>query len=673
MNSLRAAPSIVLVATVTTVACVLAAIPLAAFGDDAPATPAPSAQVAELVEVREQVEAINEEATEEAPPAVGSRCDATLDVEGLGDTCVARDGLLRVEQADGRSHTIHGLDAPPVGAASYAPSSLAALNGASVADISCAAAGSQQYVLVYARPGDVASRYSTIAPLLRTETYKVSAFIDGESRSVDPSAGRRLPMRCDAGGEPVVLQATLSELSAGTATFSSIVDGLRGLGYQFNGDQGGTERYVVYWDAPSPTGAAGTGHVFTSDASAGAGNQNNKGGLYSVEYRFDQGGGVPHWEVLVHEVLHTMGAVVGAAPHSTPAGHCTDGLDVMCYADSSSSGYVTTACATKVLDCNRDDYFNPAPPAGSYLASHWNAAASYNAWLVPHAGSPTASAVGGLQQTGASASAIGLAWSPAAGAERYVVSIREPGGAWRVATQTTRTAAAIGDLRPATTYDVGVATMDAAGRTGTPSQAAMATGTVADTRAPGRPGRISVRQRPGKVTFRWSDAGDDVGVTRFQLNRVTRTLRGRSTRGAGTTSDTTFTLSTRRLRQGAMYQFEVIAFDAAGNASPARFVRMRVMRDRARPTKVLALRAKQPTRSSVVLTWRASRDNVGVTSYVVSQRVGRRWVQLGTTTAGRRAIRVNRLRPRSTYQFRVQARDAANNRSAPGLVRARTR
>lgn len=654
----------------------LAAIPLAAFGDATPSAATPSAELTELVEVREEVEAINEEAVDAAPPAVGARCDATLEVTGLGDTCVARDGLLRVEQADGRSHTIHGLDAPPVGAASYAPTSRAAVDGASVADISCAAPGTPQYVLVYARPGDVASRHSTIAPLLRTETYKVSAYVDSESRAVDPAAGRRLPMRCDAGGEPVVLQATLEGLSAGTATFADIVDGLRSLGYQFNGDRGGTERYVVYWDAPSPSGAAGTGHVFTSDASAGPGNQNNKGGLYAVEYRFDQGGGVPHWEVLIHEILHTMGAVVSAAPHSTPAGHCTDGLDVMCYKDSASSAYVTTACATKVLDCNRDDYFNPAPPAGSYLASNWNAAAAYNAWLVGYAGatSPSAvSAVAGLLQTGASASSVGLAWSPSAGASRYVVSVREPGGGWREATQTTRTSAAVGGLLPATSYEVGVAAMDAGGRLGAPTQLGVTTGTAEDTQAPARPGRVVVRQRPGKITFRWRVPSDDIGVERFELRTVTRTLRGRSVRTAGATNDTTFTLSSRRMRPGTLQEFQLVALDSAGNVSAARTVRVRVMRDRSRPTRVARLQARSATRSSVVLAWRASRDDVGVRSYVVSQQVGRRWVQLGATTAARRTIRINRLRPGRSYRFRVQARDAANNRSVPSVVRARTR
>ena len=87
---------------------------------------------------------------------------------------------------------------------------------------------------------------------------------------------------------------------------------------------------------------------------------------------------------MLHEMGHNLGAVQGGAPHSTGtvgsqvAGHCTDEWDVMCYADGGSNNALTHPCpqrsdtVTETFDCGGDDYFNPAPAAGSWLASHWN-------------------------------------------------------------------------------------------------------------------------------------------------------------------------------------------------------------------------------------------------------------------------------------------------------------
>ncbi len=51
----------------------------------------------------------------------------------------------------------------------------------------------------------------------------------------------------------------------------------------------------------------------------------------------------------------------------------------MCYAeDGSARSQMITDCAglpgaiPQNYDCGRDDYFNPAPAPGSYLATHWN-------------------------------------------------------------------------------------------------------------------------------------------------------------------------------------------------------------------------------------------------------------------------------------------------------------
>jgi hypothetical protein len=76
------------------------------------------------------------------------------------------------------------------------------------------------------------------------------------------------------------------------------------------------------------------------------------------------------------------------APHSTapttgadrsPYGHCWQGADVMCYLENSGAAHeMRDDCATfagtidQSYDCGRDDYYNPAPAAGSYLATHCN-------------------------------------------------------------------------------------------------------------------------------------------------------------------------------------------------------------------------------------------------------------------------------------------------------------
>jgi hypothetical protein len=66
------------------------------------------------------------------------------------------------------------------------------------------------------------------------------------------------------------------------------------------------------------------------------------------------------------------------APHSNGAWHCTDESDRMCYDDGSGKAmqYVCSSTGESLLDCNGDDYFNVTPPAGSWLASHWNIANS---------------------------------------------------------------------------------------------------------------------------------------------------------------------------------------------------------------------------------------------------------------------------------------------------------
>lgn len=105
------------------------------------------------------------------------------------------------------------------------------------------------------------------------------------------------------------------------------------------------------------------------DDSAGPGNVNNQGPVFA---RVDRNcWGLPH-SVEAHELVHAFGGVQPGAPGATQDGHATDVGDRL----AASGG---TACHDEVgplLDCSGTSYFHPNPPAGSYLATHWNVADS---------------------------------------------------------------------------------------------------------------------------------------------------------------------------------------------------------------------------------------------------------------------------------------------------------
>ena len=130
-------------------------------------------------------------------------------------------------------------------------------------------------------------------------------------------------------------------------------------------------KYVVWSDATTYCGIA----YVDGDARPDASNPANDGPTYA---RIDTGcwGGTA--SVAAHEIAHMLGAVSLAAPHSNGAWHCTDEYDRLCYDDGSGAS-LTFLCASSqepLLDCNGDDYFNVAPPPGSWLATHWNLAGS---------------------------------------------------------------------------------------------------------------------------------------------------------------------------------------------------------------------------------------------------------------------------------------------------------
>jgi len=91
-----------------------------------------------------------------------------------------------------------------------------------------------------------------------------------------------------------------------------------------------------------------------------------------------------------------MGAVQPSAPNATVKEftdgqkHCRDsqtigkgGTDIMCKSDGQGEVF-GNACPGFYpfhFDCNNDDYFNPKPSPGSYLATHWNLGSPLNRFI----------------------------------------------------------------------------------------------------------------------------------------------------------------------------------------------------------------------------------------------------------------------------------------------------
>lgn len=313
-----------------------------------------------------------------------SACALPTLVAGQGPSCPAGNGLWRVPLADGGSVTTHGPDAPPEdhlrGLDVFGPP----IPPVCVSDL----AGDYYGRVIYAFPTDGEDRSARMIPYLVDSV----AYANGKLRLEAQTLGARRDFKvaCDANGDPRVDVVPLAR-GMDTTSFGTIVGELRNMGYASS-----HAKYWIFYDGPAPCACAGQGTV-NADDRPDPDNRSNSGPGYAVVYGVEgsiygpvagRTLGVNHaitsW-ILIHEVAHTMGAVQLSAPNTTGAWHCTDGNDIMCYADNGprESFYTRRACpAVDVFDCNNDDYFDPRPsPPSAYVASHWNLGAKTNRFL----------------------------------------------------------------------------------------------------------------------------------------------------------------------------------------------------------------------------------------------------------------------------------------------------
>jgi hypothetical protein len=274
---------------------------------------------------------------------------------------------------------LHGGDTPPAGVSLFhrptlaelrartttrSPSlrlrGLAALSESADPGPACTGDGTagNRIQAIYARAADIPDRYPSLLPSLRhwaAEADQAVWLSAGET-----GGGRHLRFVTDPSCQLSVAQVTLTPL--GDDSFSQLRSELIAQGYDRP-----DRKYLVWVDAA--VGICGLGEVAV-DQRPTPDNQNNTGPAYA---RVD----APCWRYAeLHELFHTLGAVQPDVPHPSATGHCTDEADVMCYDDDASGPVtMTTPCPPEhevLLDCGHDDYFSTNPPAGSYLASHWN-------------------------------------------------------------------------------------------------------------------------------------------------------------------------------------------------------------------------------------------------------------------------------------------------------------
>ena len=237
-------------------------------------------------------------------------------------------------------------------------------------------------LVVYARPSDRPDRYAQVADSIRT-------FVAETDQIFNASAGRYGTARhirfvTDDDCELVVADVVLSP--AGDDTFDNTLAEMAARGYDDP-----YRKYLVFMDSTVLCGIAG----YWPEDQPDAGNPNNgRSDMPGLVARVDSGcwGMADRGESIeAHELMHSLGSVLPRAPHATLAGHCQDESDRMCYADPTALA-IQDVCPGEheaLFDCGGDDYFNPFPPAGSYLADHWNTA--FSSFLTSRPGDPTIS------------------------------------------------------------------------------------------------------------------------------------------------------------------------------------------------------------------------------------------------------------------------------------------
>ncbi|WP_405079196.1 fibronectin type III domain-containing protein [Paenibacillus chitinolyticus] len=264
------------------------------------------------------------------------------------------------------------------------------------------------------------------------------------------------------------------------------------------------------------------------------------------------------------------------------------------------------------------------------------------------------SAPTGLKVVGSPGStSVSLSWTAATGATGGYNIYRNGNGAVdALSGSTTSTSYTVTGLNSGASYSFYVKAKDSKGvLSGASNSVSVKT---ADVSPPSAPSGLTSSISGTNLTLSWSPSSDNVGVTSYTLYKA---YDGGSYSASGTyTSTTTGSFS---IVEGRTYKFKVAASDAAGNVS-AYSNEVNVFVDYTPPTAPSGLTLSSKTATSVSLSWNASSDNVGVSSYEVF-RTGNGATNASSGTTSGTSMTVSGLNSGAAYTFYVKAKDSKGN------------
>ncbi|MGB0651980.1 MAG: hypothetical protein ACPGQL_02170 [Thermoplasmatota archaeon] len=303
------------------------------------------------------------------PEAEAPACPDVARLDGIGRACRQADGILQLfDEAGDFLGWSHGQDPipDPQDVTRWLPG---IQREPYCVDRSIPYDVEPRAVVIYARAHDDADGYAAWKPRILNMVNTANGMVHLSGAATDGKAA----LKVECANDRVLVHEAVLPTDRAAAGFNSIASDLRDMGF---GDAGA--RHWIFYDDRGACSCGGMGNLILDDTPTPA-NLNN-GFLftaYAITFGYDSA------RIMLHELGHNMGAVQMSAPHTTGAGHCTDGRDIMCYRDGGpqSHRYTNNRCGQQVWDCGHDDYFDASPDPDEYLASHWNLGSRFNRFI----------------------------------------------------------------------------------------------------------------------------------------------------------------------------------------------------------------------------------------------------------------------------------------------------